>query len=200
MRLSTFAAAIVLAGASFALTACGGDTGAGDEAAIREVQKKWLEAIVAKDASAIAGLYAEDAQMFPPNVPKAVGRDAIQKGWEGFLGLPGMTLTFETEKFNFAKSNDLAVAIETYKFSFGEGAAMSTETGKSVVTWAKRDGKWYVLTDMFSSDTPPAPPPATPAAPAETPAVDPTATTPAVPGTPAPATPASPAPATPPSP
>lgn len=195
MRLANLAAAFVLAGASFVLAACGGDTGAGDEAAIREVQKKWLEAIVAKDASAIAGFYAEDGQLFPPNVPKAVGRDAIQKGWEGFLGLPGMTLTFETEKFTFAKSNDLAVAVDSYKFSFGEGAAVNTEIGKAVVTWVKRDGKWYVLTDMFSSDTPPAPPPATPAAPAETPAVDPTATTPA--GTPAPATPA---PATPPSP
>ncbi len=186
MRFSTFAAALVLAGASFVLAACGGDTGAGDEAAIREVQKKWLEAIVAKDAPAIAGFYAEDGQMFPPNSPKAVGRDAIQKGWEGFLGLPGMTLTFETEKFVFAKSNDLAVAVETYKFSTGEGAAASTEIGKSIVTWTKRDGKWYVLTDMFSSDAPPAPPPAAPAAPAETPAVDPTATTPTTP--PAPAT------------
>lgn len=192
MRLSTIAAALVLAGASFVLAACGGDTGAGDEAAIRDVQKKWLEAIVAKDASAIAGFYAEDGQMFPPNAPKAVGRDAVQKGWEGFFGLPGMTLTFETEKFTFAKSNDLAVDIGTYKFGVGEGAAASTEIGKAVVTWTKRDGKWYVLTDMFSSDTPPAPPPpAASAAPAETPAVDPAATAPATPA-PAPAKPPTP--------
>lgn len=182
MRLSTFAASIALAVAGFVLTACGGDTGAADEAAIREQNKKVIEAIAAKDAPAIAGFYAEDAQMIPPNAPKAVGRDAIQKGWEGFLKLPGMNLTFETEKFVFAKSNDLAVDIQTYKFTTGEGAAATTETGNTIVTWTKRDGKWYMLTDMFSSDAPPPAAPA-PAAP-ETPAVDPTAPAPAAPSTP----------------
>ena len=135
MRFSTFAAAIVLAGASFVLAACGGgNTGAADEAAIRELNKKVIEAIAAKDAPAIAGFYAEDAQMLPPNAPKAVGRDEIQKNWEGLLKLPGMMLTFETEKIVLAKSGDLAVDIQTYKLITGEGAEVAKETGNSLVT------------------------------------------------------------------
>ncbi|MCE9523906.1 MAG: SgcJ/EcaC family oxidoreductase [Alphaproteobacteria bacterium] len=178
MRIAHFTAAIAIAGTAMLLTACGGDTSAGDEAAIRDIQKKWHEAIVAKDATTIAGMYAEDGQLMPPNSPKAVGRDAVEKGWAGIVGLPGLALTFETEKFTFAKSGDLAVAVDTYKFTVGEGAAAQTETGKATVTWAKRDGKWYVLTDMFSSDAPP--PAATPvAAPMEVPAVDPAAMAPA---------------------
>lgn len=134
---------------------CGGPTPETEKAAIDAINKKWMEAIVAKDANAIAAIYAEDGQMLPPNTTKAVGRDAIKKGWEGFLGLPGMQLTFETDKFEVARSADLAVEIQTYKFVTGEGSEQITDTGKGVVTWVKRDGKWQVLTDMFSSDLPP---------------------------------------------
>lgn len=198
------------------LAGCGGTTPEADKAAIEEINKAWLAAIVAKDAGKISEIYAEDGQMMPPNTAKAVGREAIKKGWEGFLGLPGMALTFETESFHVAKSGDLAVEIQTYKFTTGEGAAAVTDTGKGTVVWTKRNGKWLVLSDMFSSDLPPPPPaPATPAGsetplsapidgavgPAEgaapaAPAVE--GATPAAapaPATPAPATPAPAAPA-----
>jgi uncharacterized protein (TIGR02246 family) len=208
MKLSNFAAVILVIGASAVLAACGGSSTTADEAAIKEINKKWQELIVAKDAGAIAALYAEDGQMLPANSPKAVGRTAIEQGWSGFFNIPGMALTFETEKFVFAQSGELAVETGTYKLVTGEGAAQTTETGKSVVTWHKRDGKWQVLTDMFSSDAPPPAPapvapstpidaplsgeaaPATPPLPAATPAASP------APAAPAPATP-TPSPTTP---
>jgi uncharacterized protein (TIGR02246 family) len=156
MKRSNFSAIIMLASVSVFLAGCGGDgSTAADEAAIKDINKKWHELIVAKDAKAIAGLYAEDGQMLPPNAPKSVGRAALEQGWNGFMQIPGMKLTFETEKVTIAKSGELAVEIGTYKITTGEGSAQTTETGKSVVTWHKRDGKWQVLTDMMSSDTPP---------------------------------------------
>lgn len=185
MKSKTFATVLVLAGA-LSLNACAPST-EGDEAAIRAINKKWEELIVAKDVKAITAIYAEDGQFLPPNAPKAVGHAAIEQGWTGFMAIPNVALTFGTEKFVFSKSGDLAVEIATYKFSSGEGAAAMSDTGKAIVTWTKRDGKWFVLTDMFSSDAPPPPaPPAAPAAPA-----DPAApAAPATPGeTPAPATP-----------
>lgn len=183
------------------LAACGPSGPEADEAAIRDANKKWLEAIVAKDAGAIAALHAEDAQTLPPNAAKVVGRDAIQRNWADMMAMPGMSLVFETEKLVVAKSGDLAVDIGTYTFTIGEGAAAVTDTGKSVVTWTKRDGKWVVLTDMFSSDLPP-PPPAPAAAPAPAPAEGTTpptegATPPAEGTTPAQPVPAQPAPAQP---
>lgn len=213
MKFSNFATVIVLTGATAFLSACGGSNSTvADEAAIKDINKKWQELIVAKDAKAIAELYVEDGEMLPPNLPKAVGRAAIEQGWNGFTSMPGMALTFETDKLVFAQSGDIAVETGTYKFSAGEGAAQTTEVGKSVVTWQKKDGKWHVLTDMFSSDTAPTPPaaPAAPVdatvAPADGAAVPADATAPATSGTAAPATPAAPtttpaapaAPATPP--
>jgi uncharacterized protein (TIGR02246 family) len=199
-----FAAAV--AACVLVLAACGPGGHEADEAAIRDVNKAWQEKIVAKDAASIAQNYADDAQFLPPNATKAVGREEIQKRWTEMFALPGVALTFESEKIVFAKSGDLAVDIATYKFSMGEGAAAINDTGKSVVTWTKRDGKWQVLTDMFSSDLPAPPPAPAPAAAAPAPDVAPATvdgvTPPATPDatTPAPATPApaTPAPATPP--
>jgi uncharacterized protein (TIGR02246 family) len=202
MKRLPVAFAAVVAACVVLLAACGPGGHEADEAAIHETNKAWQEKIVAKDVAGIVQLYAEDAQFLPPNAPKAVGRDAIQKGWTDMFALPNVALTFGTEKFVFAKSGDLAVEIGTYKFSMGEGAAAINDSGKSVVTWTKRDGKWLVLTDMFSSDLPAAPPPAAPApAPEVTPAPVDGTTPPAPEGTtPAPATPETPAPATPPTP
>lgn len=178
MKFSHSAAVLLLAGSAAVLSACAPSTEA-DEAAIHAQNKKWQELIVAKDAKGVAGLYAEDGQLLPPNSPKAVGREAIEKGWTGFMGLPGMALTFETEKFVFAKSADIAVETGTYKFTAGG----QTDTGKSVVTWVKRKGQWYVLTDMFSSDAPP-PPPAPAATPTSEAPADAAPSEPTAPATP----------------
>ncbi len=199
MNMTKITAALVLAGGTLVLAACSGSTPASDEAAIRDQNKKWLEAIVAKDATIIANIYAEDGAMFPPNAAKVAGREGLQKAWEGFTQIPGMALVFETDKIVIAKSGDLAVETQTYKFTTGEGAAQTTEVGKGVVTWVKRDGQWHVLTDMFSSDNPPPAASAVPAPPMDAPAIDPAAagTTPAAPGTEAPAAPAPAAPTAP---
>lgn len=193
MKFQHIAATLVFAGASLLLVSCGGtESTAADEAAIRDINKKWMELIAAKDAKAIAEtVYAENGQLMPPNSPKAVGRDALVQAWTGVTSIPGVQLTFETESLTFAKSGELAVEVGTYKMVMGEGAAQATETGKSVVTWIRKDGKWQVLTDMFSSDAAPAAPAAAPAA-TDTTTAPVEGATPAAEGAAAPAAPATP--------
>jgi uncharacterized protein (TIGR02246 family) len=194
MKFKHIAATLVFAGASVLLVSCGGtESTAGDEAAIRDINKKWMELIAAKDAKTIAEtVYAENGQLLPPNSPKAVGREALVQAWTGLTAIPGLQLSFETESLTFAKSGELAVEVGTYKMEMGEGAARATDTGKTVVTWIRKDGKWQVFADMFSSDA------AAPAAPVAAPtAADPAAApaegaAPAAEGTAAPAAPATP--------
>ena len=99
-------------------------------------------------------MYAQDGEFLPPNASKVTGRDAIKAAWQAMFQIPGVGLTFTTDKFVFGKSADLAVDIGSYDFKSSSGASSTTEKGKSVVTWVKRDGTWQVLTDMFSSDAP----------------------------------------------
>jgi uncharacterized protein (TIGR02246 family) len=187
MKFQHIAATLVFAGASVFLVSCGGtESTAADEDAIRDINKKWMELIAAKDAKAIAEtVYAENGQLLPPNAPKAVGREALVQAWTGLTAIPGLQLSFETESLTFAKSGELAVEVGTYKMMMGEGAAQATDTGKTTVTWIRKDGKWQVLTDMFSSDA------AAPAAPAAAPAAADPAAVPAE-GAAAPADPATP--------
>lgn len=202
MKLHTFAAITLLAGASTFLVSCGGtESTAADEAAIRDANKKWQELIAKKDGKAIANeIYAENGIMLPPNAPRVTGRDALEKSWTGMANIPGVQLSFDTDSLTFAKSGELAVEVGHYSFAAGEGAAKTTELGKTVVTWIRKDGKWQVLTDMFSSDAPATPAAPAEAAPAPTPAPEGTtpAEAPAAPAAPAAATPAPAAPATPP--
>ena len=198
MKLHTFAAITLLAGASTFLVSCGGtESTAADEAAIRAANKTWMELIVKKDGKAIANeIYAENGMLLPPNAPRVAGREELEKSWNGMANIPGVVLSFDSDSFTFAKSGELAVEVGHYSFAAGEGAAKTTEVGKTVVTWIRKDGKWQVLTDMFSSDAAPAP--AAPAEPAPAPAPAPEGTAPAeAPAAPA-TTPAPAAPATPP--
>jgi len=165
MKLHTFAAITLLAGASTVLVSCGGtESTAADEAAIRAANKTWMELIVKKDAKAIANdIYSENGIMLPPNEPRVSGRQALEKGWTALVNIPGVAITFDTDSLTFAKSGELAVEVGHYSFGTGEGTAKVTDLGKTVVTWIRKDGKWQVLTDMFSSDAPAAPAEAAPA-------------------------------------
>lgn len=197
MRLPKLLAAAIVGAGLFTLAACSGEKSTKeDEAAIHETNAKWLELINTKNPEAIAALYAEDGMFLAPNAPKVAGRDAIKTSWTGMFQIPGVELVFATEKLIFSQGGDMAVDVGNYTFKAGPEGAQSTDKGKSVVVWVKRDNKWLILSDMFSSDAAPLPatPTPPPAAP-ETPAagtVPEGAPTPAAPessSTPAPATP-----------
>ena len=184
---------VLFSGTLFALAACSDQAPStkGDEDAIRAQNQKWLEAIAKHDADSVAAIYAQDGEFLPPNSSKVTGRDAIKAAWQAMFQIPGVGLTFTTDKFVFGKSVDLAVDIGSYDFKSASGGSSVNDKGKSVVTWVKRDGTWLVLTDMFSSDAPmlpstPTPPPVAAATPAPPSPTSPSATTTP---TPAPSTP-----------
>jgi uncharacterized protein (TIGR02246 family) len=181
---------VLLSAAMLALGACSEKPSATtEEQAIRAQNAKWLDAIAKHDADAVAAMYATDGEFLPPNATKVTGRDAIKAAWQSMFQIPGVGLTFTTDKFVFGQSADLAVDIGSYDFKSESGASSVTDKGKSVVTWVKRDGTWQVLTDMFSSDAPPLP--STPTPPATTTPVEPSGATPAPTTPPAAAPPAS---------
>lgn len=73
----------------------------GDEAAIREVVQKYLDAREQRDASAVAALFTEDADQLVSNGQWRKGRDELVKGTLGSSeSNPGKrTLTVETIRF-----------------------------------------------------------------------------------------------------
>ena len=111
------------------------DAGA-DEQAIRGQVDHWLQLVKAKDAAAIAGLYAEDGAVMPPNGPIGKGRTAIQQTWASMMGTPGFDLTFTPEQILVSSSGDMIDRTEDeaknirrrWGILFQNGALFSTLT------------------------------------------------------------------------
>ena len=129
------------------------DTGA-DEQAIRGQVDRWLQLVKAKDAAAIAELYAEDGAVMPPGAPIGKGRAAIQKTWASMMQTPGFDLTFVPEQIIVSSSGDMALDRGTYKLAIAPGGKPQTDTGKYVVVWRKIGGEWKAAADIFNSDLP----------------------------------------------
>jgi len=134
-----------------------------EEKTIRDLDKKWVQAVAAKDTTAIANVYAEDAEFLAPGAPRASGRAAIRKAWVGLLRAPNLVLTFEPTKVTIAGAADIAYETGSYHLGYdlpkpkrvrGKVAKPRRfeDTGKYVVAWKKVNGAWKVQYDIFNSD------------------------------------------------
>ena len=133
--------------------AAAADAGA-DEQAIRAQVDRWLQLVKAKDAAAIAELYAEDGAVMPSNAPIGKGRTAIQQTWASLMQTPGFDLTFVPEQIIVSSSGDMALDRGTYRLAVAPKGTAMTDTGKYVVVWRKIAGEWKAAADIFNSDLP----------------------------------------------
>lgn len=157
MRVFTLAAFMLACQAPASTPAAPADA----TADIAAMNSKFGAAVTAKDAAAIAALYAEDAVLLPPNAPAVKGRAAIQAYWQAFLdsGVTNGTLT-SSEVTN---TDTDATEVGTWVIKAPDGSV--ADNGKYIVWWKKGANGWQFHRDIFNSDRPAAP--AAPAAPAK---------------------------------
>ena len=111
----------------------------------------------ARDAAKVAVLYTDDAVLMPPNMPLVKGRAAIEAWFkagfdQGFFNLRLSPIRSEV-------SGDLAYVAGTYVVSAKSPAGAAIEDrGKYVEVWKRSGGQWRMVSDIFNSDLPPAPP------------------------------------------
>lgn len=131
-----------------------GTANATEEDAIRAQVAKWLQLIKAKDAAAIAQMYAEDGAFMPPNASIGKGRAAIEKNWAGMMATPAFDLNFAPEQIIVSSSGDMALDRGTYRLTVAPDGKPQVDTGKYVVVWRKIDGEWKAAADIINSDLP----------------------------------------------
>ena len=110
-------------------------------------------ALAAKgDGAGLAALYATDGQVLPSGSDPIKGPPAIQKFWQGALdsGIAGIGLT-TIEVFGRGPT-----ATEVGQYELRDKAGKVLDHGKYIVVWRHEGGKWKLLRDMFSTNTPPA--------------------------------------------
>lgn len=151
LSLKTF---LVAATALVALTGCAtpGPTPA-DDAAVRAVNPAWFKAHAAGDADGVAALYAEDAVLSIPGVPAVRGRAAIKEALvKDIASMREAGLTNKAgDAPEFGVASDMAWESSTF-FVLGPSGA-TVDTGKYVTVYAKKDGKWLIVRDIWNTDS-----------------------------------------------
>jgi len=105
----------------------------------------------AGNVAGFMALYADDAVLMPPNAPAFNGRAAVQQFWGGLLATGSTDVDLVPDDIQV--SGNMAVERGHY-----EVTKPFRDSGKYVVVWRKRAGKWLITHDIFNSNlTPPAP-------------------------------------------
>ena len=110
-------------------------------------------------ADLVVAFYSEQAHLMAPNLPAAVGRDAIKAALAPMLATkPDLQLAPEAVVAN----GPLLVERGTYTLTLTPpGASPITDKGKYLAHWHMIDGKWLMVDDIWNSDLPlPVGPPA----------------------------------------
>ncbi|MEO8192996.1 MAG: SgcJ/EcaC family oxidoreductase [Gemmatimonadales bacterium] len=129
---------------------------AADEQAIRAINPAWFKAWNARDVDGVVALYADDAVVSAPGMPPARGTAAIRELFtKDVAGAAQAGVTQVSGTGDFVVSGDLGSEWNTFTVSDKSGAKV--DTGKYVTVYARRNGKWVIVRDIWNSDTPPAP-------------------------------------------
>jgi ketosteroid isomerase-like protein len=130
------------------------DTRVTDEAAVRAASAEWAKVASAKDLEKTLSYYAEDASMFPPNMPIVTGSEARRKMWTTLFAPAELVFSNAATKVEVARSGDLAYEIGTFEESFKDaGGSPVKVVGKYVVVWKKQPGgEWKAIIDIFNTD------------------------------------------------
>jgi uncharacterized protein (TIGR02246 family) len=102
------------------------------------------------DMAALAGAYAEDATVLPPDSEPVRGRHAIQQFWQGARDAGIQTVALHTVQVD--AEGDVAAEIGTADLTVQAAGQASTVGVKYVVVWKRRaGGPWELAIDIWNS-------------------------------------------------
>lgn len=138
-RLPMFMALLLLA-------ACASTGSLGDvESAIRLNAESFDSAMRAGNADGFMAFYADEAVLMPPNAPAFNGAANIRKFWGGLLAAGKTDVDLIVE--DVTTSGELAIERGRYELT-----TPFKDSGKYVVVWRHRNGKWQIIDDIFNSN------------------------------------------------
>ena len=128
-----------------------------DDKAIRDLSSRWQQALLSRDATTQASMFAEDGVSYHDGQEPLVGPAAIL-AWESKSAAnhPKAVITSTTERIEFSRSEDVAVQTgEGRLTNLGEnGEDRKVHRQRFVTVWKKVDGQWKVARDIAVNVTP----------------------------------------------
>ncbi len=102
------------------------------------------------DAGAVAAMYTEHGQLFPPNEPIVAGRAAIERFWKAAIDAGIKTIELKT--IEVEGLGESAVEVGAYTLRGKDGVAI--DQGKYLVLWKQVEGAWRLHRDCWNSNQP----------------------------------------------
>jgi ketosteroid isomerase-like protein len=112
--------------------------------AIRALADEFDTQMRAGNVDGFMALYADDAVLMPPNAPAFNGRDAVRRFWGGLLATGKTDVDLIVD--DVTSSGDLAIERGHYELT-----VPFKDSGKYIVVWRNRGGKWQIIDDIFNS-------------------------------------------------
>ena len=133
------------------------DTHDADVRSISEGELLWVRHWSSRDVERIVARYAEDATLLTPNLPPAIGREAVREVVRQFVRDGYFALTFEVTHVEVARSGDLGYVEGNYTLVTTNLSTTQpfTDQGTYLRVYRKQpDGAWKVLRDIRASHLP----------------------------------------------
>ena len=130
----------------------------GPEAALKEIDEKFLAAFNSKNADAVAALYAEDAVVMDPGPAMWLhGRQEVKKSFgEMFAGFETLQLTIHEGSYKLAGNLGYSSGLWHLQGKDKSGQLVDM-SGRASSVYGKRGGKWVYIVDHASMPMPPPP-------------------------------------------
>jgi ketosteroid isomerase-like protein len=122
-------------------------------AAVTAARAAFIEAIRARDSSAIAGLYADGARLVAPATELVRGRDAVASFWQA--GVETGIASVELDPDDVEMVSDVACELGRYALRLeAEDAPSIVDRGRYLLVYVLRGGAWQRAIEMLSPDDP----------------------------------------------
>lgn len=142
-----FAAALLGGCCSMSRSSDSGDA----DSAIRRIDTGFGPALAARDLDTVMSMYDADSILMPPNAPALNGPAAIRQYWAGLVAAGKIEGAITPD--NIVQACDMAAEAGHYELTITPASgAPIRDSGKYVVTWRKRNGRWVALYDIFNSN------------------------------------------------
>jgi uncharacterized protein (TIGR02246 family) len=119
-------------------------------AEIQALEDGYAKASNEKNVEGIVAFYAEDAQRLPDGEPIQKGRNAIRKSTQDEMASDTSGATVSYQVLDIFADGNLLVEVGASVVKHKDG---STDNGKYVAVYEKRDGKWVCIRDIWNEDS-----------------------------------------------
>jgi uncharacterized protein (TIGR02246 family) len=121
----------------------------GAEAAIADGAVAWAAAWNSGDAAALAAHYSADAVVMAPGAEAMTGQEAIQAGFAVAIEMSGGSQMEVTPGEIIPVGMDHAIEVGAFVETGADGS--HKDHGKYIAVWAKVDGSWKIVRDIWNS-------------------------------------------------